>query len=314
MTEDTSPFALSAEEEAQFAALQDDDTPELEAERDEDGGEEEAERAEDADAPEETLKKPKPTTVPHQALHEERTRRKAAEQAAAQVREQYARDMALINQRLAQMHQPQQAPKAANEDIPDENADPMKAIGWAKQQILEQRQRAEQEEAQRQQYAQQEAVEQQRRAQWEQTYSGAVEEWEAYKAEDPDANDAYQHVLNAKLAEFVDVYGLNPQQAQAELQRFEAESIIYARSRNIPISKLVTGMAKASGFRPKGSDPAAKVAKIADARSRGTSLSSAGGSPAPTAMTAERLLAMKPDEFVRYNAKHPKTVNRLMGG
>jgi hypothetical protein len=314
MTDDANLFALSAEEEAQFAALQDDDTPALDTDGDEVNEEDEGDPGPNAEEERPEVERKKPTTVPHQALHEERTRRKAAEQAAAQVREQYARDMALINQRLAQMHQaPQQAQQPAAPP-PKWREDPIAAGESMEQRLARlegERQQAEQ--AQRH-YAQQEAEEAQRRAVWEQTYSGAVDEWEAYKAEDPDANDAYQHVLNAKLAEFTDVYGLNPQQAQAELQRFEAESIIYARSRNIPISKLVTGMAKASGFRPKSSDPAAKVAKIADARSRGTSLSSAGGPPAQTAMTAERLLTMPPDEFVRWTAKNPKTTKRLMGG
>lgn len=306
----TGTLELSEAEEAALAEMQAEDEPVEEPEEEE--GEEpsgEPEEEPSEEPAEEPEKAEKQKTVPHQALHEERERRKQVEDELRQAREERAR----FDERLRiiqEMNQRQQQQPQEVEEAPDWDLNPIEAGKYWERKL---REREQYEQQQRAQYEQQQRQQQE----WQQVYDHALNEWNGYKEQNPDAEDAYQHLLQSRAKEF-EYAGYAPHEIAAAIHQDEAKTMLYARQKGIPLSKLVVGMAQARGWQPKAkesepSDAEERVERVSNGQSRNKSLSQAGGQAAPSEMTADRLLKMSNEEFDTWCGKHPKQAAKLMG-
>lgn len=277
---------FTAEEQAHFDAMKTGQAVEPEVVEQE----VEAVEEEPAIAPE-PQQQQRQKTVPHQALHEERERRKKVEEELRQYRERLAY---FEGQRSAQPAPKQEAPAL---DLPDPEQDPIAAIKRAQDFI---RQQAEDRQRQERQQA---ATRQQ------QEFIQSVNvDWESFKAQNPDAESAYKHIREARGRELL-AMGYSPAQATQVLNGEEFQAMVSARRSGRNIGELVLEIAAARGWQKP--QPQAQVKQ--DGAERARSLSGVGSSPAGP-MTAERLAAMGVDEFAAYQEKNPAVVRRLMGG
>lgn len=154
---ESTPAPLSAEDEAaisggefteeEIAQLRGQPDKKEEAEATPGEGAEEAPKAAQEGA--EKSDKPESRTVPIQALHEARSELKTLREEIGKFKEwQNAIAQRLIEQRSQQ----ERAEQEAQNQIPDENQDPIAALNWTKHQLMEM-QRREEERAQHQQQA-----------------------------------------------------------------------------------------------------------------------------------------------------------------
>jgi hypothetical protein len=295
---------MTQEEEAAFAAMQDEIQTAPVSDADETANE-------TADASAETGEQPagkdkqeeQRKTVPHGAFHEERERRKAAEAEIAKLREERAR----FDERL-KVIQELQRPKEEEPDLgPDPETDPVGAINWLRQQRaqgaeLMRRQQVEHEEAQRQQAVRTHLIE---------TYQADANQ---FRQTNPDFGDAYQHLLTSRQQELAAI-GYTPAEIHAAIQEDELAIAHRALTNGKSPSEVIYRLAKQRGYAKKASaaDAGDKIERIADGQERGKSLGAIGGGVAPTEMTAERLLKMSNAEFDEWTSKHPAQAKRLMG-
>lgn len=312
---------LSAEEDAVFAAMAsgDDDTPTqtpVDA-----GGEGAAEAADpapaDADPPADPATDPKrPKTVPHEALHQERERRKQVEKDLQAAREERARfDERLRIMQEAFQRQNQPADPAAK-GPPDPRKDPAGFNAW----LFDQHQAARARAAQEAQQGQQKQVQTQRYEQFVTSYRQQLND---YVAEEPALQEAYDYLSQTRGEELV-AMGYSPADAKKMLHREELQLANLAMRAGVNPGQRLVELAKRRGWKPKAAadaekaaadaaDPAKKVERIADGQSRGKSLAQAGGSASPTEMTANQLLAMSEEDFAAWTEKNPAKAKSLMG-
>lgn len=299
---DGSPLAMSAEEDAAFAAMQD-DAPvadqghELEAE-----GQDEGEQAE---VPSDGKQLKKPALVPSSRLREETQRRQAAEKELQQAREERAR----FDERLKIVQErQQQADRPDADEIPDPEADPIGFLKWQRDQTLKDRQ--ERAKSTQQTEAQRQSDENMSR------FMGAYKrQADTFAAENPDFMDAYAHATKARVDDYLDL-GLSENQA---IQRAKQDEIDLAHSlmqQGINPAERIMAFAKRRGWSPKVAEQDAeeRVTRTREATTRNKSLSQAGGGSPATEMTAERLIAMSPEEFDAWTSKNSAKAKRLMGG
>lgn len=294
---------FTADEQAQFDAMREDDTAVVEpvAPAVEEPAADPAAAAEVEQAATEQRRQ---TMVPHAALHEERERRKASDARLALLEER-------TNLLLQQIGKPPQQQAAAVDPaaqaeivVPDERADPVGHI-IAKLQLQERELQTLRGGTQQQQQLQQQAlavnaIQQQARA---------LEN--EFKQTTPDYDAAIEYLVAKDNAELL-ALGYTDRSLRDQIIRQKGLQIAHdsLQVRANPAERLYA-IAKLRGFAPtEGVDaeetPAAvaatngqaRVAAIANGQRQSRTLSGTRGA-APQAMTAQRLIEMSPADFQR---------------
>lgn len=245
---------------------------------------EEQPKQEEAAKAEEPPKDDKPVKlVPHQALHEERERRKQLEQ------------------RIAQLEAAAQ--KASAPEPIDPDVDPIAALKevreWKEQQ-----------------------VQQGQQAQQLREFSGRVQSEEAvWAAENPDYGEQITFLRESRANELA-ALGMGREQIgqQLMIEALQTADVAFRSGKNP--GEVFTTLAVTRGWKAKEPEPekavkepskeaVEKVDRLARGQKAATSSSGSGGGAPDDEMTVEKLLALKGKAFDDAFEKHGK---RLMGG
>lgn len=266
------------------------ETPEQkdQRERDEQGRFKAKEPVEGEAVVEEEPGKEKGGTVPQQALHAEREKRKAAETELNTLREQLG---AIQKMR-------EQVASRKPEDLPA--ADDPAAVEHLRKRLAE----VEQQTTRVTQTMDNAALNQQELQQLG-AFMGQSEA--AFRSKQPDYDAAITHVVQARAQE-LSLYGLNQAQIAQTISEEATEIVRSAVAQGRDPAELGYQIAQSRGYIPKPAEEAAKpngsggaqavLDAIEAAKKANKSLGSGGGS-APTQLTAEAVLAMTPEEFDR---------------
>lgn len=296
-------FTLSESEEASWQAMSSDTPAEEQVSVGglEIGDADQTDEIELSDGAEETPAKEKerPKFVPHQALHEERERRKALEKEVQTAREERARfdERLKVIQEMNRRPEPQPEQKSVLDD-------PVAALERLTQEAEDaKRQTQEREQGQRA---------------WQDFTSAYAAKVEEFKQIEPDFDDAYKFLSNHRFQELIEA-GYPPAQAQAQAQQDEANIVWQAMQKGVNPGETLLKIAKHRGYAKKAVAPAARTSeeqidKIADAKARNGSFTGSGGGPGNDEMNADRLARMPQAEFDAWCNKHPSKAKRLMGG
>ena len=279
---------MTAEEQAEFEAMQN-DAPEPErAEAEPEATEPEPEQSEPQAEFKTTREKPPEGFVPHQAMHAERARRQEAEQSIAELRA-----------RLAALETPP-APK----DEPPQWVDPLvDPEGFNKYQKYQEKQvtdRLDRWEQQQKSEADLQAKMAQA-AQFEAEYIKTAEDYP----------QAAQFLHQSRAAE-LQAQGFTQQQVQSQLGHDAVRLVDAAVAAGLNPAHLIYERARAAGYK-KPVDEGARVAKLAEAQRQTASLP-ASGAEQRGALTAEQVGAMSDDDFQRALKERPDDIRRIMGG
>lgn len=238
--------------------------------------------------------KPPPGMVPQGALHQERERRKAAEQ-------QFQALQAKLAEIEARLNPP------AEIVVPDPILDPQ---GFKQFQIDQIKQRAaERAEAERQQ-----AESQQTQALMARLNQDVI----TFKASTPDYDNAFNHAVQARRQELA-FYGNSPEQIEAQME-VDVKAIVqqaYGQGRNP--AELFYEYAKMRGYGPAPQAPApqaaAQVTALAQSQRQTQSLAPAGGPANDGGITIEALSKMSEAELAAMpKAKRDEVMRKVMGG
>jgi hypothetical protein len=293
---------LSAGEAAYFESNGEKDIvePEHEAEIEDDAGEPVAEL--EADEPEEDeapVSDKRVKTVPHQALHAERTKRQEVER---QNRE-YLAELQQHREAARQADQKANPPAAP----PDAEQDPIAALRHMQEQQQKFVQQRQQEDTQRQQDEQVSRLDTAYRSGWN----------EFIKAT-PDAVGAYNHFTSV-LNEHFKLRGVaDPAQREQLVANEEREIAVAAFQQGKNPADLIYSQAQLYGYAPKEAAPAPDVNKAAEQIERrqkamplARSLSAAGGGTTEVALNATSAANMSEEDWMELT---PKQQARLLGG
>lgn len=238
--------------------------------------------------------KPQQRMVPHEALHEERERRKTAEQ--------QVRDFQQLLARFAPQAPAAPAPEAPK--IPDFSTDP---VGHFQARIDALEKRNNELESFRTQQTQQ--TEQQRAQQTLTSWSAQQEN--QFRQTAPDYDDAVAHIRDQRVAE---LRALNvPDNAiMAQLQQDAMVLMATAHQQGANVAERVYAIAKSRGYQPKAAAAATPdpIETIQRGQQLAAGLGSAGAAPAGR-LTAERLANMTEAEFSKVSEDD---IRRLFGG
>ena len=260
--------------------------------------------------------------VRHGAFHQERERRKAVERE----RDEFRVTLARMEERFRIMSEGGAAQPAASaaqalaepETPPDPNEDIFGYAKYLEKQIQDIR-------AGQTQLTEAQKLEQTQRAEATQrnevltAYQGDVRR---VMTAQPEFADAYNHLLNGRIAE-LELLGVSKADA-VQAVRDEEFSIAQAaiQAGQSPAERLMQ-IAKLRGFAPKAAEPAApaapaetaaeRSARIAKGQAGSLSLSSAGGAPAGE-LTLEMLASMSEADFAKMEKANPARIRALMGG
>lgn len=270
---------------------------ELPAENNEAGNEGDQQEGQQNDQAEQQETK-KDNLVPHQALHEQRERRKAAEKKA--------RDLEIENAKFRERFSILE--KLQGKDEPKGPPNPQEDIFGAFEHVSKsletvQKQLADGEAAKKHETQLNELVGHYR--------NDAAK----FTASNPDFKDAYNHLLQSRARELQALGYDTPAELEKALQNEEMSIAMMAFDKGKSPAEVIYSLAKERGYK-KADTKAAGEAKL-DAIERGAglnkSLSSTAGTSGDDEMTAERLLAMPNDEFETWCEKNPQKARRLMG-
>lgn len=223
-------------------------------------------------------------TVPHQALHEERERRK---ELARQLEETQAKQR-LMEERFAKFLEEKQAPP------PNVDENPVEYLKYTEKQLREQQERLAQEfEAQR--------VQREQESQWNNFVTAYRNQAQQFAEQTPDFDAAYQHALKTRIAEFV-AGGVDEATAKTWATQEETAIVQRAFQDGVNPAERIYNMAKARGYTPKAqADNSAKMETLIKG-TQSKSLAGVGGqSPAP--MSLEALAEMDDAEFEKHFEK-----------
>jgi hypothetical protein len=239
-------------------------------------GEEEAQQ----EAPEE--EKPeedgRPKMVPHQALHEERERRKAQERRTAEIERE---TQELRNWQRQMMERMTQSQQRQQEEEPSLDEDPIGRLDSQLAKILQRDQERTESERQRQQ---QEAV--------SQYVNTNVSQ---FRQQTPDYDNALQFLTDARSRE-LDAAGYTSTEIQ-QIINAEANSIVGRAIQNrANPAAMAYQMAVARGYQ-KPADETGKMATIAKGQETART---SGAGKAKQSLTPEDLLNMSDDEFDKH--------------
>jgi hypothetical protein len=237
----------------------------------------------------------------------EREKRVEAEKKAAVLEDRW-------NRALALQQDQEKKPAAVEDEIPDPELNPAEAIKWAVEQVRKANE-AKQAEATK--------TEQQKKAdqEWQQTYQAVNTAYNAAVTADPLINEARDYLIDSIGNEYLAMGGSRAE-AQAEINRIEAEHIRFAHARGLEIGAYVKSLAKARGWtgKAKAADPAkdtetaaADLAKLDEAASDAVTLSDAGGA-APKTMDANAVANMNEVDFAKWLSKNGAAKFRQMAG
>lgn len=287
-----SDLELTSEEQTALAAMQE-TPPETETPKQE--APQEPAPVEQPETPEQP-EKPESSMVPHQAMHAEREARKAEQEAhratQAQLRE--------LQEKVAQLEAP--APdNPEHAGRPDPVLDPEAYAKW------EADKRAEIEgkvDALRQE-REQEAIRAQRQ-------SDMMQAQDAFREKQADYDDAANHLMQARIGQLA-AQGLAEADIKAQLSKDINAIYDAAKSVGMNPAHLAYIRAQELGYQRKQPDTgeAERVAALAKAQESTASLSTAGGTSAPSGITAESLAAMSEAEFAKVS---DEDIRRAMGG
>lgn len=262
------------------------------------------------EAPEVKDEPSKPKTVPHAALHEERARRKDAEEKFREAELRFAR----AEERMKAMLERFQAPEAPaaqpqTDGIPDPETDPIAAIKYATEQARQLAEDRARTKAEREQ-----ADETQR------FVAKYQQDAQSYVEKAPDFFDAYNHLKADRLKELV-VMGLSDAQARAQLvnEEFQVAQLAYQKGRNP--AEVLYEAAKLRGYAKAAAKQAAtepsvedRLAAVEAGQNANKSLSATGGKSGGAEVSANDILSMSDAEFDRWAAKHPRQARKFLGG
>jgi hypothetical protein len=235
-----------------------------------------------------------PGTVPQQALHAERERRKAAEAKLAEAAPILAK-IAEMRARAANP-QPEQAPQIDPADDPN-------GVEHLKARIAQLEGRTQQQER-AQQLQQVDDYEMRVLSQQ------ATADEETFRAVQPDYDDAINYLVGARARE-LSAYGMDPITIQQTVREEAADIVRTALSQGKSPAELSYQIAQFRGYRPaQGGQPAAQQQQqqaptnsaqatldaIAKARAMNKTPGQGGGG-APTELNATTIAAMSDDEF-----------------
>jgi len=251
--------------------------------------------------------------VDYRALREERDKRRQLESQLQQLNDQRARDMELINQRLAILQQPPQQPQQPQ--IPDPEGDIFGAVKYTVDQLQAMKQQQEQE---RIQHARQ-AEENRRRAAFE---NQVVQTWRNTAAEfvqeEPTFPEAYEYIKTQRYKELV-ASGMPADHAarQSSIDEFNFVASQLQGGRNPAVALLE--VAKARGWAPKAPvQPPAheRLQTVNEGQKANASLSSVGtAGSARGKLDAHALAKMSQDEFEAFIEKRgAKGFKAILGG
>ena len=295
MTETTESAGAPALSEAETKYFESGGESELPVESGEaGGGEGEGEKPEQTEQPEPK----KDNLVPHQALHEQRERRKAAEKRARDLEIENAkfRERFTIIKELQGKDEPKGPPKP-EEDIFGAFEHLSKNFETV-QKRLDDGEAAKKQEAQRNELV-----------------GHYKNDAAKFTTENPDFKDAYNHLLGSRARELMALGYEEPAELEAALRNEEMSIAQMAFEKGKSPAQVIYDLAKERGY--KKADPKASTEAKLDTIERGAalnkSLSSAGGSSGDSEMTAERLLTMPNEEFETWCSKNPAKAKRLMG-
>lgn len=247
-------------------------------------------------------------TVPHKTFNYANERRKAAERAAQEANERYARLEERTKMLLEAQQQPQTTAAAdapAEEAIPDPDKDPVGAVKWLKSQI-EARSKAEAEQREQSERLTQ------KQQQFQQVYEQVNNDYTAATAADPQVVEAHNALRASVAQELTEVYGYTQQEALKELVRQENQHLINIANSGADVGDYIKKLAKTRGWRPAApaADPTPTPAnnKLEQARQAGASLGTSGGAVANSGKITPDMLADMPEaEFQEYMKKHGST-------
>lgn len=259
-----------------------------ERERDEQGRFKAKEPAEEVVVPPEGEEgKDKGGTVPQQALHAEREKRKALEAEIGPLREQLSA-IAKLREQVA---------SRKPEDLPA--ADDPAALEHLRTRLAE----TEQQVTRVTQHMDDAALGQQELQQ----LGGYMQQSEArIRQEKPDYDAAIDHIVKARASE-LELYGLTPVRIQQTISEEAVEIIRTAVQQNRDPAELTYQLAQARGYRPaqgqeqpaaqqKPTGAAAMLDAIEKARNANKSLGTGGGAAVKT-LTAEAVATLSAEEF-----------------
>lgn len=246
-----------------------------------------------ADPPKETKAEPeKEKTVPHQALHEERERRKQAQREFEQYKRDNESKMAVLNDRLQQIYsaqKPQQQgyidPRQAGEHVVDA--------------LAHNQQLTAQQLATMQAVMANEAASRQQAYQQSQLVGWARQQATEYQSEAPDFADAYNHMLKIRTSE-LQAMGLPAHEIEQRVAQDELWVYQQARQQGKNPAEIIYQMAKGAGYQKKASAEE-KVAQLNKGQNAAKGLGNGGSDP--NHPTPEQIAAMSEDEFAEFKKK-----------
>ena len=226
--------------------------------------------------------------VPHQALHEEREKRKQAQREFEEYKRKDAQEKAFLQDRLNQLFQAAQ-PQAPQFRDPDKDPDPLDALKHNQALLAH---NAQQQAAWRQQQENQARQVQ---------YQRNLTSWASAKAQEfaqqtPDFGDAYQHIRTVRAQELM-AMGLTGEELVNRLHGEELSVFHEAHQKGLNPAEIAYNMAKAAGWAPKKQEQSAEQ-KI-ETLQKGTQASKTLGSggAASGMPTPEQIAAMNDEDF-----------------
>lgn len=229
-------------------------------------------------------------TVPLATLKEERERRKQLEREFAEKERRWEERFAMVVQKFGQ---PEQKTETQGPTIPPLAEDPaahiigtMQAQGADVQQIKQ----ALGEYHAQQQRAQAVAQIQQR----------AVAQEAEFRAEQQDYDAAVNFLKDFRNRQLAAAGVGDAGQRHAQILEESFQIAVHAMRNNKNVGEIIYELAKASGYTPAQPEPgpAERIATVARGQAQSRGLGNVRGS-GPTPMSAQKLMEMSPDEFLK---------------
>lgn len=228
------------------------------------------------------------------ALHEERERRKVAEEARRQLEQNQIR----LDERL-KMIDARLNPPAQPREIPDPDKDALGALKATAEEVKTFRefQQRQQAQAQQNQYAQD-------------VMMRASSHEAEFMKQAPDYGEASVYLKKSRADE-LSAIGMAPYQIQETLRGESLQLADAAMKQGKNPAEMVYSLAKSRGYAKTGAQiiqaqpdgDAEKLAKIAQGQRANTSLGNVGSAPTKQELSGKDLLAMNEDQFASWLEK-----------
>jgi hypothetical protein len=312
-------LSFTAEEQAQFAAIRSEAPSEPVEERSEAAEADAPETAEAADwAPKGQERAKDPL---HQAMHEEREKRKGLQRQIEQERIERARLEERTNLILRQLQgygpQPQQQPE------PPKVPDPEEDVFGAVKHLLQKQQATE---AQIEAYKQQE-LQRRQQAQHFEGLTGALRHHESRAREQvSDYDDAMKYFADVRAADlraqgYTDNRAINQEITRQDLQhidyalrnRADPAALAYQRAIALGYKKAAPAPAVEQPRAPDGKFAPSDLSRVAAGQAASKTLAGGGAREGGVVIDAKALASMSESEFEEFRTKNPKAYDRLMG-